>query len=135
MSSGSSRFISFGEQIFTPCEFECHANKSSSKNWKISICCHGKPLLNFIELYESPDGKKHCRFVASGLHFVLPDFSVVIRSQQDDSVDRNDSNTGLTDVSSQHSITPDEHIIYQNSGNCDSSPVFKPPVLTLCGMK
>ena len=41
LSSSSSRCISFGGQIFTPCEFECHAGKSSSRNWKMPIRCGG----------------------------------------------------------------------------------------------
>ena len=88
--------------------------------------CHEKPLLNFIESYESPDDKKCCHFVTSACRFVSPDSSVVIRTQQDDSIARDDSNTRLTDVSSQHSLTPDGHVIDQNPGNCDSSPVLKP---------
>ena len=62
LSSGSSRCISFDGKIFTPCEFERHAGKSSSRNWKSSICCRGKPLSSFIEMCEISDGKKHCRF-------------------------------------------------------------------------
>ena len=67
LSSGSSRCISFGGQTFTPCEFERHAGKSSSRNWKSSIRCCGKPLSSFIEMYETLDGKRRCRFVTSGL--------------------------------------------------------------------
>jgi len=126
LSSGSSRCISFGGQIFTTCEFERHAGKSSSKNWKMSIRYEGKPLMNFIESYQSPDGKKRCRFVTSGHRFVSSDSSVSIDSQQDNpttSDDSTDSNTGFTDVSSH--ITPDQHVTERNPGNCDPF-VFKP---------
>ena len=40
---------------------------------KTSIRWGGKLLLNFIESYESPDGKKHYHFITSGCHFVSPD--------------------------------------------------------------
>ena len=74
---------------FTPCEFEYLAGKSSSRNWKQSIRYGGKPLLNFIESYESPDGKKCCHFVSVGRRFASPDSSVVIPpSQQDDAIGR-----------------------------------------------
>ena len=58
LSSGSSHCISFGGKIFTPCEFECHAGKSASRNWKLLIRYCGKPLSSFIESYETTDGKK-----------------------------------------------------------------------------
>ena len=56
--SGSSCCISFGGQIFIPCQFERHAGKSSSRNWKLLICCRGKPLSPFLESYETSDDKK-----------------------------------------------------------------------------
>ena len=65
LSSGSSRCISFDGKIFTPCEFERHAGKSSPRNWKSSIRCRGKPLSSFIEMCETFDGKKRCRFVTA----------------------------------------------------------------------
>ena len=57
LSSGSSCCISFGGKIFTPCEFERHAGKSASRNWKLSIHCYGKPLSTFIESSEATNGK------------------------------------------------------------------------------
>ena len=62
LSSGSSRCISFDGKISTPCEFD---GKSSSRNWKSSIRCCGKPLLSSIEMCETSDGKKRCRFVTA----------------------------------------------------------------------
>jgi len=52
------KIISFGGEIFTPCQFERHAGKSTSRNWKSSIRCCGRPLSAFIESYETNDGKK-----------------------------------------------------------------------------
>ena len=57
--------LSFGGQIFTPYQFERHAHKSSSRNWKLLICCRGKPLSTFVESYETSDGKKQWQFVTS----------------------------------------------------------------------
>ena len=69
LSSGPSRCISFDGQIFTPCKFERHAGKSS-RNWKSSIRCYGKPLSSFIEMYETLDGKKRCHFATNKLQFL-----------------------------------------------------------------
>jgi len=53
----------------------CHAGKSSSKNWKTSICCNRKPLLNFIESYESPDGKNAALLEDATLFFLIVQLS------------------------------------------------------------
>ena len=45
--------------------------------------------MNFIESYESPDGKKRCRFVSARRRFVSLDSSVaILPSQQDDTIGR-----------------------------------------------
>ena len=62
LSCGTSRCISLGARIFTACEFERHAGKSTSKNWKTSIRFEGKPLSNYLEPYATSKGK---RFVTS----------------------------------------------------------------------
>ena len=120
LSSGSSRCIPLGGKVFTPCEFERHAGKSASRNWKALIRYCGKPLLNFIESYESPDGKKRCRFVISGCHFVSPDSSVV--TQQDDAVTDSLQLSNNSDISSQDqsSIHIDNSTKDQSSNNTDN---------------
>jgi len=81
LSSSSSCCISFGGQIFTPCEFEHHVGKSTYR--KLSICCCRKPLSTFIKSHETTDGNKGCRFVVSEYHYVPPDPSVTSPPQQD----------------------------------------------------
>jgi len=66
LSSASSCCISFGVKVFTPFEFECHAGKSASINWKSSIHYCGNPLSSYIKTYETSDGKERW-------HFVIPD--------------------------------------------------------------
>ena len=51
LSCGSSRCVSHGADLLTPCEFECLAGRSTSRNWKTSIRFRGKPLSNFLESY------------------------------------------------------------------------------------
>jgi len=69
--------------------------------------------MNFIESYKSPDGKKLCRFVTSGQHFVSPDPSVVTRSQQDNA-------TTASDVSLQLSISSLQQSLIDSDNLCDT---------------
>ena len=48
--------LALGRKVFTPCECERHAGKSASRNGKHRFVT--VESLNFIESYQSPDGKK-----------------------------------------------------------------------------
>ena len=54
-----------GSVVLTPCEFERHAGRRSTKNWKKSIRYCGRPLGKFLELYTSSEGRKCFKFVSS----------------------------------------------------------------------
>ena len=68
LKDGFSRSISFtagNGSFMTPCEFECRAGRSSSKNWKRTIRYAGKPIGDFLQCVVNQNGKKEVSFVTS----------------------------------------------------------------------